>query len=65
MPISGLLADTKYGWKSIFYTVSATMLVTAGVWSFFAANMPREHRMMTEQEKHYIERGLNTVEAKV
>ncbi|XP_032517403.2 putative inorganic phosphate cotransporter [Danaus plexippus] len=64
MPISGLLADTKYGWKSIFYTVSATMLVTAGVWSFFAANMPREHRMMTEQEKHYIERGLNTVEAK-
>ncbi|XP_068633483.1 putative inorganic phosphate cotransporter [Battus philenor] len=60
MPMSGLLADTAIGWKLIFYSVSALMFTTSGFWYFFSASTPKEHRLMTEEEREYIERGLHT-----
>ncbi|XP_023940685.1 putative inorganic phosphate cotransporter [Bicyclus anynana] len=59
MPVSGLLAETALGWKLIFYVVSGIMLVQSIVWLLFAASSPRDHRLMTEEEKEYIEKGLN------
>lgn len=60
MPLSGLLADTVLGWKMIFYVTSAIMFLTAALWYCFAASTPGEHSMMTEEEKTYIEMGLDT-----
>nr|XP_034831919.1 putative inorganic phosphate cotransporter [Maniola hyperantus] len=60
MPVSGLLAETAMGWKLIFYAVSGIMFVQSVIWIFFAASSPRDHRLMTEEEREYIERGLNT-----
>ncbi|CAH2229075.1 putative inorganic phosphate cotransporter [Pararge aegeria] len=59
MPVSGLLAETAMGWKLIFYVVSGIMFLQSIIWIFFAASSPRDHRLMTEGEKEYIERGLN------
>ncbi|KAJ8731683.1 hypothetical protein PYW07_004847 [Mythimna separata] len=60
MPLSGLLAETALGWKMIFYVTSAIMFLTAALWYWFAASTPGEHSMMTEEEKTYIEMGLDT-----
>ncbi|CAG5058467.1 unnamed protein product [Parnassius apollo] len=65
MPLSGLLAETAIGWKLIFYSISGLMFTMSAVWYFFSASTPREHRLMTEAEKEYIERGLNTSGGKV
>ncbi|XP_046965521.1 putative inorganic phosphate cotransporter isoform X2 [Vanessa cardui] len=65
MPVSGVLAETQMGWKLIFYTVSCIMFVTAAIWAFFSANSPRDHRLMTNEEREYIERGLNVANSKV
>lgn len=59
MPVSGLLAETTIGWKLIFYSISGLMFLTATIWYWFAASSPEEHPMMTEEEKYYIEMGLN------
>uniref|UniRef100_A0A2A4JRY5 Putative inorganic phosphate cotransporter n=1 Tax=Heliothis virescens TaxID=7102 RepID=A0A2A4JRY5_HELVI len=60
MPLSGLLAETVLGWKMIFYVTSAIMFLTAAIWYWFSASSPGEHSMMTEEEKTYIEMGLDT-----
>ncbi|KAJ8721774.1 hypothetical protein PYW08_004176 [Mythimna loreyi] len=60
MPLSGLLAESALGWKMIFYVTSAIMFLTAALWYWFAASTPGEHSMMTEEEKNYIEMGLDT-----
>ncbi|XP_014359109.2 putative inorganic phosphate cotransporter isoform X1 [Papilio machaon] len=65
MPLSGLLAETAIGWKLIFYSISGLMFTSAVVWYFFSASTPGEHRFMTELERQYIERGLNTCGGKV
>ncbi|XP_047030315.1 putative inorganic phosphate cotransporter [Helicoverpa zea] len=60
MPLSGLLAETALGWKMIFYVTSAIMFLTAAMWYWFSASTPGQHSMMTEEEKTYIEMGLDT-----
>ncbi|XP_041979105.1 putative inorganic phosphate cotransporter [Aricia agestis] len=62
MPVSGLLAETALGWRSIFYAVSAITGGVAALWYCFAASSPREHRLMTEEERSYIERDLHISE---
>lgn len=59
MPVSGLLAETKFGWTLIFYVMAGLMVVTAVMWQFLTASTPGEHRWITFKEKEYIERGLN------
>lgn len=60
MPVSGVLAETALGWKMIFYSTAGLMLITAFIWFWFAASSPGEHRMISEEEKDYIEMELNT-----
>ncbi|CAH1637994.1 unnamed protein product [Spodoptera littoralis] len=60
MPLSGYLSETALGWKMIFYVTSAIMFLTAAMWYWFSASSPGEHSMMTEEEKNYIEMGLDT-----
>ncbi|XP_045447853.1 putative inorganic phosphate cotransporter [Melitaea cinxia] len=64
MPLSGFLADTKMGWKLIFYVIAGILFATAAVWTFFSANSPGEHRFITNEEKEYIEKGLNVASGK-
>lgn len=59
MPVSGVLAETAMGWKLIFYATGGSMFVTAGLWFWFSASSPEEHPMMSEEEKYYIDMGLN------
>ncbi|KOB52025.1 Sodium-dependent phosphate transporter, partial [Operophtera brumata] len=51
MPVSGVLAETALGWKTIFYSISGLMFLTAALWYWFAASSPAEHRMMSVQER--------------
>ncbi|XP_053609835.1 uncharacterized protein LOC128674879 [Plodia interpunctella] len=64
MPISGFLAETALGWKTIFYTMSAVLYTTATFWYFFAASSPKSHRMISQEERLYIESGLNPTSKK-
>ncbi|XP_052747665.1 putative inorganic phosphate cotransporter [Galleria mellonella] len=59
MPISGILADTSMGWKSIFYTMSGLQFAVAIIWYFFTASAPREHKFISKEERIYIESRLN------
>ncbi|XP_072948852.1 putative inorganic phosphate cotransporter isoform X2 [Epargyreus clarus] len=65
MPVSGLLAETALGWKVIFYTISGLMFLTASIWYLFSASSPKEHKLMSEEEREYIESGLNTSQGKI
>ncbi|XP_028173141.1 putative inorganic phosphate cotransporter isoform X1 [Ostrinia furnacalis] len=58
MPVSGLLAETALGWKLIFYTMSGLLFVNAAIWYWFSASTPGEHRMISKEERQYIENGL-------
>ncbi|KAG7308954.1 hypothetical protein JYU34_006231 [Plutella xylostella] len=64
MPISGLLAETELGWKLIFYVTAALLLAAAGAWWALAASSPGEHRLMTIEEKLYIEKDMTPVGTK-
>ncbi|CAH2096604.1 unnamed protein product [Euphydryas editha] len=64
MPLSGVLAETKIGWKLIFYVVSGILVVTACIWFFLGASSPGDHRLITKEEKIYIESGLNVASGK-
>ncbi|XP_030023987.2 putative inorganic phosphate cotransporter [Manduca sexta] len=59
MPVSGILAETAMGWKLIFYSIAGLMFLTAAIWFWFSASSPEEHPMISEEEKYYIEMGLN------
>ncbi|KAM3956521.1 LOW QUALITY PROTEIN: putative inorganic phosphate cotransporter [Aphomia sociella] len=64
MPLSGILADTAMGWKSIFYTLSGLVFATALIWHFCTASAPRYHKFISKEERTYIESQLN-IEEKV
>ncbi|XP_060803574.1 putative inorganic phosphate cotransporter [Amyelois transitella] len=64
LPISGFLSETALGWKMIFYTMSGVLYATAVFWYFFAASSPRCHRLISEEERSYIESGLNSAGSK-
>ncbi|KAL4708184.1 hypothetical protein ACJJTC_005326 [Scirpophaga incertulas] len=59
MPLSGILAETAMGWKSIFYAVSGILLANLLIWYCLGASSPKEHRLISPAEKKYIEAGLN------
>ncbi|CAH2096599.1 unnamed protein product [Euphydryas editha] len=64
MPLSGVLAETKMGWKLIFYVISGILVVTACIWVFLGASSPGDHRLINKEEKEYIESGLNVASGK-
>ncbi|RVE51985.1 hypothetical protein evm_003263 [Chilo suppressalis] len=60
MPLSGLLAETAIGWKLNFYVMSGLLFLNAAVWYWFAASSPAEHRMISKEERQYIETSLHS-----
>ncbi|XP_063826130.1 putative inorganic phosphate cotransporter [Ostrinia nubilalis] len=64
MPICGLLAETALGWKMIFYAFAGFLFIVSAIWYWSSANSPREHRMISEEERRYIEALLNVSENK-
>lgn len=65
MPLSGYLAETALGWKMIFYVISGIMFLISAIWYWFSASSPFEHSMMSEEEREYIDMGLNSGEPRV
>ncbi|XP_063384115.1 putative inorganic phosphate cotransporter [Cydia fagiglandana] len=59
MPVSGILAETAIGWKLIFYSISGLVFVSAAIFYLAAASSPGEHKLMRDEERKYIEKGLN------
>ncbi|XP_047991934.1 putative inorganic phosphate cotransporter isoform X2 [Leguminivora glycinivorella] len=59
MPVSGILAETAIGWKLIFYSISGLVFVSAAIFYLLAANSPGDHKLMRDEERKYIEKGLN------
>ncbi|KAL0839186.1 hypothetical protein ABMA28_017154 [Loxostege sticticalis] len=60
MPVSGVLAESELGWKVIFYTMSGLLFFNAAIWYWFSASSPGEHRMISTEERQYIENGLSS-----
>lgn len=55
MPITGAIAETKYGWPMVFYSFGALGFLWAVIFAIFAANSPETHRGITQEERDYIE----------
>ncbi|CAG9786471.1 unnamed protein product [Diatraea saccharalis] len=64
MALCGILAESALGWKLIFYSISGMVMLQSIAWYILMASSPREHRWITEEEKEYIEAGLNISESK-
>jgi hypothetical protein len=60
MPLSGILAESS--WKLIFYVIAGMLFVNSVLWYWLAANSPREYRLISKEEKEYIENGLNVLD---
>ncbi|XP_055837640.1 putative inorganic phosphate cotransporter [Episyrphus balteatus] len=56
---SGFIASSFLGWPSIFYVSGFAGILWAFVWVTFAASSPSDHRTISEEEKRYIESGMN------
>lgn len=52
--LSGLLAYSRYGWPSTFWTVGVLCLLGFVLMSVFASATPDDHKSISEAEKNYI-----------
>lgn len=64
MPISGFLAASSVGWPSIFYLFGALSILWSVSFFFLGADLPANHRSISEEEREYIEKSLRTTETK-
>lgn len=58
--ISGVLASSSLGWPSIFYISGSAGVVWAILWYFYGANSPAECPTISEEERTYIEKSLQS-----
>nr|XP_033323701.1 putative inorganic phosphate cotransporter isoform X2 [Megalopta genalis]XP_033323711.1 putative inorganic phosphate cotransporter isoform X2 [Megalopta genalis] len=61
-PISGALAASSLGWKSIFYVFGALAVLWSIMFFIFGFDSPSAHPRISEMEKQYIENSLKTSE---
>ncbi|XP_030855776.1 sialin-like [Strongylocentrotus purpuratus] len=54
-PISGLLAESSYGWSSSFYMIGITWFV---FWTIFIYDSPNSHPSINSEEKEYLIKEL-------
>uniref|UniRef100_A0A0A1WMS3 Putative inorganic phosphate cotransporter n=1 Tax=Zeugodacus cucurbitae TaxID=28588 RepID=A0A0A1WMS3_ZEUCU len=59
--VSGALAASKYGWPSIFYLSGFCGIIWSFVWLLWGADSPRQSKLITSQERNYIESALAEV----
>ncbi|KAM8711926.1 hypothetical protein ACLKA7_012437 [Drosophila subpalustris] len=58
MAISGLIAESSLGWPGIFYITAGICGIWCILWMFLAADNAPSSRLITPQERDYIERSL-------
>jgi len=63
-PLSGYLISA-YGWPSVFYIIGGAGAIVGLVMIFVGADTPSKHRMISNNEKHYIQSSLGGVREKV
>nr|XP_018898751.1 PREDICTED: putative inorganic phosphate cotransporter isoform X2 [Bemisia tabaci] len=51
---AGVLADSRWGWPSIFYVSGATAILWALAYAYFGVNYPQDHPTITDAERSYI-----------
>lgn len=54
MPISGLLAASRFGWPSIFYIFEVIGVLWAVLYYLFGADDPINYKFISNDEKRYI-----------
>ncbi|XP_072948848.1 putative inorganic phosphate cotransporter isoform X2 [Epargyreus clarus] len=52
--LGGVLADSRWGWPSTFWTTGIMCLIGFTLLTIFGANSPEEHSTISKKEKHYI-----------
>lgn len=57
--VSGFLAASSWGWKSIFYLSGVFGALWCIPWFFLVANSPKEHRWISKAEFTYIDSSIN------
>lgn len=54
MAVAGVLADSRWGWPSIFYVSGGIAILWALVYCYVGANNPQDSRTISEAERKYI-----------
>ena len=54
LPISSLLADSAFGWESVFYVFGALGCIWFAFWAILIFDSPQCHPRITEGEKEFI-----------
>ncbi|XP_004520756.1 putative inorganic phosphate cotransporter isoform X1 [Ceratitis capitata] len=58
MASSGVIASSALGWPSIFYLSGGVGVVWAIVWFFWGASTPAQCKMISPEEKKFIEQSI-------
>ncbi|XP_034480104.1 putative inorganic phosphate cotransporter [Drosophila innubila] len=58
MAVSGLIAESPMGWPGIFYVTTGICVVWCILWMFLAADNAPSSRLITREERDYIERSM-------
>lgn len=53
--LAGVLAESAWGWPSVFYVAAAMSLLWALLWLMLGASSPRDSRLTSIEERRYIE----------
>nr|XP_018898759.1 PREDICTED: putative inorganic phosphate cotransporter isoform X3 [Bemisia tabaci] len=61
MAMAGVLADSRWGWPSVFYVTGSIAILWALAYSYVGANSPLEHTSISEAERKYIISTLPSV----
>ncbi|KAJ8923273.1 hypothetical protein NQ315_001830 [Exocentrus adspersus] len=62
MPITGFISASWVGWPPTFYLFGALGYGWAITWVFLGSNGPGDHKLISEEERTYIETSLDTNE---
>nr|CAI5843727.1 unnamed protein product [Callosobruchus analis] len=62
MPVTGFIAASKFGWPPSFYFFGVLGYTWMLAWSFLGANSPAQHPKISNEERCYIERTLETTQ---
>ncbi|CAB3397535.1 unnamed protein product [Caenorhabditis bovis] len=57
MPVSGILCESSFGWRSIYYSFGVVTIIFYAIFFWFYADAPRVHRNVSEKELSRIENG--------
>lgn len=58
LSFSGVLADSPWGWPSIFYVSGGLGMCWVILWIFLGANSPEVHPFISGPEKRFIMSSL-------